>query len=139
MNNYFLSNIVNLKSLGTHLKSLLDKMLFRFWLVIEKKYQLKTSSKGPRKNRTFSTKESYVLERICLRARSGTQKMGGQNQSVRPICTQLKTLFFVLYYLNRTSSFHFNVFPCFFTLIVVLVPKTIRASKNNCHTSDASV
>ena len=34
--------------------------------------------------------------------RRGTQKMGGQNQSVRPIETQLETFLFVLYYLNWT-------------------------------------
>ena len=37
-----------------------------------------------------------------------TQTMGGQNQCVRPIETQLETFIFVLYYLNRTLSFHFN-------------------------------
>ena len=42
----------------------------------------------------------------------GTQKMGGQNQSVRPIKTQLKTFLFVLYYLNLACSFHFNGSEC---------------------------
>ena len=32
----------------------------------------------------------------------GTQKMGDQNQSARPIETQLEIFLFVLYYLNRT-------------------------------------
>ena len=36
------------------------------------------------------------------------EKMGGQNQSVRPIETRLETLFFVPYHLNRTCSFHFK-------------------------------
>ena len=40
--------------------------------------------------------------------RSGTQKLGGQNQSARPIETQLETFLFVLYYLNRTCIFHFS-------------------------------
>ena len=40
--------------------------------------------------------------------RSGTQKMGGQNQSIRPIEVQLETFLFVLYYLNRTCNFHFS-------------------------------
>ena len=44
---------------------------------------------------------------VKLRARSGTQKMGVQNQSVRRIETQLKTLLFVLYYLHITCSFHY--------------------------------
>ena len=35
-------------------------------------------------------------------------KMGGQSQSVRPIETQLETLLFVPYHLNRTCSFHFK-------------------------------
>ena len=34
--------------------------------------------------------------------------MGGQNQSVRPIETQLETFLYVLCYLNRTFGFHFN-------------------------------
>ena len=34
--------------------------------------------------------------------------MDGQNQSIRPIETQLETFLFVLYYLNRTCGFHFN-------------------------------
>ena len=34
--------------------------------------------------------------------------MGGQNQCVCPIETQLETFLFVLYYLNLTCSFHFN-------------------------------
>ena len=32
----------------------------------------------------------------------GTQKMGGQNQSVGPVETQLEISLFILYYLNRT-------------------------------------
>ena len=39
---------------------------------------------------------------IYLRARSGTQEMGSQNQSARLIEKQLETLFLVLYYLNST-------------------------------------
>ena len=45
---------------------------------------------------------------IYLHVRSGTQKMGAQNQSVRTIKTQLKTLLFVIDNINRTWSFHFN-------------------------------
>ena len=36
---------------------------------------------------------------------SGTQKKNGQNQSIRPIETQLETFLFVLYYLNRVTGF----------------------------------
>ena len=36
------------------------------------------------------------------------KKMGGQNQSVRPIEIQLETLLFMLYDLKRTSSFCFK-------------------------------
>ena len=38
---------------------------------------------------------------------SGTQKTDTQNQSVHPIKKQLKTLLFVLYYLDKTCGFHF--------------------------------
>ena len=45
-----------------------------------------------------------------LRARLGTQKMVGKNQNVCLIKRQLETLLFVLFYLNRTCSFHFKCF-----------------------------
>ena len=35
-------------------------------------------------------------------------KMGGQILNESPIVTQLETLAFVLYYLNKTCSFHFK-------------------------------
>ena len=44
-------------------------------------------------------------------ARSRTQKMGGQNQIIRLIDTQLETLLFVFYYLKRTCSFCFKCIP----------------------------
>ena len=44
-------------------------------------------------------------------SRSGTQKMGAQNKSPRPIETQLEAILFAHYYLNSTLNIHFNAFP----------------------------
>ena len=59
----------------------------------------------------ISEKKAFTgVDKFPSRPRTfwGTQKMGGQNQSVRPIETKLEIFLFVLYYLNRTCSFHFN-------------------------------
>ena len=62
--------------------------------------------------------QKFISMRPTLRAcnftyftRSGALKMGGQNQGVRPIETQLETLLFVLYYLKAIVAFVLNVFP----------------------------
>ena len=53
-------------------------------------------------------------KRPTFRARNFTcapdraRKMGGQILIESPIETQLETLVFVLYYLNKTCSFHFK-------------------------------
>ena len=47
---------------------------------------------------------------LYLRARPNMQNVGAQNQSVRPVETQLETLIFVFYHLNRLAAFISNVF-----------------------------
>ena len=54
----------------------------------------------------FTGVDKFLSRRPTFR--SGTQKRGGQNQSIRPIEVQLETFLFVLYYLNRTCNFHFS-------------------------------
>ena len=48
----------------------------------------------------FSLAPEISGAHFYLYARSGTQKIGGQKQSVRPIETLLETFLFVLYWLN---------------------------------------
>ena len=76
----------------------------------------------------------------------GMQKMGGQNQISRVIKTHLEIFLFLLDYLNRTCSFHFNSASIegflqlnFCPLNVILMSKIRCVSKNNFHTSDVSV
>ena len=56
----------------------------------------------------LSKPPTFSGEQFYFRARSGTQQMGRQNQSNRPIETQLETFLFLLCCLNRTCSFQFN-------------------------------
>ena len=56
----------------------------------------------------FRSPRLFSGEQFYFRARSGTQQMGRQNQSNRPIETQLETFLFLLCCLNRTCSFQFN-------------------------------
>ena len=57
----------------------------------------------------FETSEPWLLTGV-EKFLSGppTLKMGVQNHSVRPIETELETMLFVLYHLNRTCSSHFK-------------------------------
>ena len=66
---------------------------------------------------------------LYLRARPNMQNVCAQNQSVRPVETQLETLIFVFYHLNRLAAFILNVFyekylQCFCSLNVASMSKT---------------
>ena len=80
---------------------------------------------------------------ILFSVRLGTQKMDAQDRGARPIETQIETLLFLLYNLNR--AFVLNVLSLkvlqqdFCSLNVVLMSKIRCDSKNNFHISDLLV
>ena len=57
---------------------------------------------------------------LYLRACSNMQNAGAQNQSVRPIETQLETSIFISHYLNRLAAFILNAFPSKIFAIMLL-------------------
>ena len=77
-------------------------------LYIRPYFNLSIKIRGhPGVNKFFSGLLTFWTHKLTCAPDRARKKMHTQNQNVRPIKTHLKTLSFVIYYLNSTCRFHF--------------------------------